>query len=163
MSKNTGTPKRRITRITKVPVLEEVEETDDSEVDDVPAGASVLKQMPWSMKIENLEAEILITAAKLPNFTSGMFDSGDLAIETLNMPTLSFNHYFRTWLKSPRPRKVDLHALTTLGESVEHWKMVLVPIAMGFSEFDTTEEDLWTTQIAFSASEIEIIPTNKVK
>ena len=49
------------------------------------------------------------------------------------------------------------------GESVERWKMNLVPIAMGFAEFDTVEEDLWTTQIAFSASDIEIVPTNKIK
>lgn len=163
MSKNNGPPPRRLTRITKAPVLEEVKEVDDADLDEIPSGTGVLKQMPWSMKIEHLETEIPITAAKLPNFTSGMLDSGDLAVETLNMPALSFNHYFRTWLRTPKPRMVELHALTTLGESVERWKMALIPIAMGFSEFDTTEEDLWTTQIAFSASDIEIIPTSKVK
>lgn len=160
MSKNNGPPKHRITRIAKAPALEGVEEVDCP--DEIPAGAAVLKQMPWSMKVEHLGTEIPITAAKLPSFTSGMLDSGDLAIETLNIPALSFNHYFRTWLRTPKPRMVELHALTTLGESVERWKMALIPIAMGFSEFDTTEEDLWTTQIAFSASDIEIIPTNKI-
>jgi len=163
MSKNDGTPKRRIARMTKASAAKEIEETSEPEVAEVPAGAVALKQMPWSMKVEGLEADIPITAAKLPNFTSGMLNSGDLAVETLNMPTSSFNQYFRTWLGTPKPRKVELHALTTLGESVERWKMTLVPIAMGFSEFDTMEEDLWTTQIAFSASDIDIIPTNKVK
>jgi len=160
MSKSEGVLKRRVVRAAKVAPVKEAEETVEAEV---PAGAVALKQMPWSMKIDGLEAEVPITAAKLPNFTSGMLSSGDLAVETLNMPTSSFNHYFRTWLGTPKPRKVDLHALTTLGESVERWKMTLVPIAMGFSEFDTMEEDLWTTQVAFSASDIEIVPTNKVK
>jgi hypothetical protein len=160
MSKNDSAPKRRVARLAKAPTIKEAEESVEAEV---PAGAVALKQMPWSMKVENLEADIPITAAKLPNFTSGMLNSGDLAVETLNMPTSSFNQYFRTWLGTPKPRRVELHALTTLGESVERWKMTLVPIAMGFSEFDTMEEDLWTTQIAFSASDIEIIPTNKMK
>ncbi len=162
MSKSDKPVARRVTRISKA--APKVDPTPvESEVDEVPAGAVALKQMPWSMKIEGLEAEIPITAAKLPNFTSGMLNNGDLAVETLNMPTCAFNQYFRSWLGLPRPRKVELHALTTLGESVERWKMNLVPIAMGFSEFDTVEEDLWTTQIAFSATDIEIVPTNKVK
>jgi len=160
MSREEKKVTRRASRVAKVATQVESAAADEVEV---PAGAVALKQMPWSMKIEGLETEIPITAAKLPNFTSGMLSSGDLAVETLNMPTCAFNQYFRSWLGLPRPRKVELHALTTLGESVERWKMNLVPIAMGFAEFDTVEEDLWTTQIAFSASDIEIVPTNKIK
>jgi hypothetical protein len=160
MSKSDSGSIRKAVRKAKAAPTRAVEETEEIEV---PAGAVALKQMPWSMKIEGLEADIPITAAKLPSFTSGMLTSGDLAVETLNMPTSSFNHYFRAWLGLPKPRKVELHALTTLGESVERWKMTLVPIAMGFAEFDTAEEELWTTQVAFSATEIEIVPTNKIK
>jgi hypothetical protein len=160
MSREEKKVTRRASRVAKVSTKSESAGAEEVEV---PAGAVALKQMPWSMKIEGLETEIPITAAKLPNFTSGMLNSGDLAVETLNMPTCAFNQYFRSWLGLPRPRKVELHALTTLGESVERWKMNLVPIAMGFAEFDTVEEDLWTTQIAFSASDIEIVPTNKIK
>jgi hypothetical protein len=61
----------------------------------------------------------------------------------------------------PMPRKLTLKIFDVLGAEVEQWTMVAVPGAMGFSELDVREDGPWVTQIAFSATEINIDPTKR--
>jgi hypothetical protein len=63
---------------------------------------------------------------------------------------------------TPKPRKVTLKMLDVVGNDVEKWTMVGVPGAMGFAELDIQDDAPWTTQLAFSATEIKIEPVKAV-
>jgi hypothetical protein len=136
-----------------IPELEELEEDEDG---------FIVKRPPWIMRVEGLDVDIPLTGIKLPMFTTGMIDRGDITIETISVPEIALNSYFRSWLMTPKPRKVTLKMLDVVGNDVEKWTMVGVPGAMGFAELDIQDDAPWTTQLAFSATEIKIEPVKAV-
>jgi len=134
-----------------IPELEELEEDEDG---------FIVKRPPWIMRVEGLDVDIPLTGIKLPMFTTGMIDRGDITIETISVPEIALNSYFRSWLMTPRPRRVTLKMLDVMGLDVEQWTMTAVPAAMGFTELDIQDDAPWSTQVAFSATEIKIEPTS---
>lgn len=137
-------------------IEEEIVEGDDQE----PEGF-MIKKAPWVMKIDGSDHAIPLTGVKFPMFTSGMIDRGELTIETINTAGNSLNHYFRTWLGAPRPRKVEIEALDSTGLPLEHWTFSAVPAAMGFADHNVREDEPWMTQIVFSVSEVKIKPKSE--
>lgn len=144
----------------KEPTLAQVPEPEELEADAEHEGGFVVKRTPWIMRVEGLELDIPLTGMKLPLFTTGMVDRGDITIETINIPEIALNSYFRTWLVSPKPRKVTLKMLDVAGLEIEQWTMIAVPGAMGFAELDVQDDAPWVTQVAFSATEIKISPAS---
>jgi hypothetical protein len=136
------------------PVIEE-EEEDLEELEEDPEGF-VIKKSPWIMKIEGNNQDIPLTGVKFPMFTSGMIDRGELTIETINAPGNRLNQYFRAWLSSPRPRKMEIRAVDPVGAPIETWTLQATPAAMGFSDHNVREDDPWTTQVVFTVSEVKI-------
>ena len=116
---------------------------------------------PWSMRIAGLKTEIIISAMKMPTFTTGMLNRGDITIEVVNTPQIPLNAYFRLWMATPSLRAVELDVFDADGDKIEMWKMNAVPAVMGFSEFSTFAEDPWATQIMFSVSDIKIEASQK--
>ena len=110
------------------------------------------------MRVDGLNLDVPLTSLKLPTFTTGMIDQGTLTIETVNIPEIALNSYFRTWLMKPLPRRLQLKIVDVSGKDVETWSMLAVPGAMGFSELDVQDDSPWVTQVAFSISEINIEP-----
>ena len=150
--------KKRKRRI-KEPVASQIPEPEELEADEPHEGGFVVKRTPWVMRVEGLDVDIPLTGIKLPMFTTGMIDRGDITIETINVPEIALNSYFRSWLMAPKPRKVTLKMLDVAGIEIEQWTMTGVPGAMGFAELDIQDDAPWTTQVAFSATEIQIKPT----
>jgi len=116
---------------------------------------------PWILRVAGLKTEIIVSAMKLPTFTTGMLSKGEATIEVANSPQMPLNAYFRTWMAAPSPRNIELDVLASTGEKIEVWKMSAVPAAMGFSEFSTIAEDPWSTQVMFSVSDIKIESKSK--
>lgn len=141
--------------IAQVPEVEELVADEEHE-----EGGFEVKRPPWLMRIEGLDLDIPLTGLKLPMFTTGMIDRGDFTIETINVPEIALNSYFRSWLMKPAPRRVELRMLDGIGKDVERWTMLAVPGAMGFSELDVQDDTPWVTQVAYSATEIRIEPTS---
>lgn len=144
----------------KEPTVTQVPEPEELEADEVHEGGFVVKRPPWIMRVEGLDVDVPLTGIKLPMFTTGMIDRGDITIETINVPEIALNSYFRGWLMTPKPRRVTLKMLDVAGVDVEQWTMVAVPGAMGFAELDIQDDAPWSTQVAFSATEIKIEPTS---
>jgi hypothetical protein len=138
----------------------ELPEPEELEADAEHEGGFVVKRPPWIMRVEGLDLDIPLTGVKLPMFTTGMIDRGDITIETINVPEIALNSYFRGWLMTPKPRRVTLKMLDGAGLDVEQWTMTAVPGAMGFAELDIQDDAPWATQVAFSATEIKIEPTS---
>lgn len=131
---------------------------EELEADLEHEGGFVVKRPPWIMRVEGLDLDIPLTGTKLPMFTTGMIDRGDITIETINVPEIALNSYFRSWLMSPKSRRVTLKMLDASGAEIELWTMTAVPGAMGFAELDIQDDAPWVTQVAFSATEIKIDP-----
>jgi hypothetical protein len=146
----------------KEPEVSQLPEPEELEADAEHEGGFVVKRTPWVMRVEGLDADVPLTGLKLPMFTTGMSDRGDITIETINIPEIALNSYFRSWLMTPKPRKVTLRILDVVGVDVEQWTMVAVPGAMGFAELDVQDDAPWVTQVAFSATEIKIEPVTKL-
>ena len=140
--------------INPVPEAEEVE----AEAEETHEEGFTVKRPPWIMRVEGLNLDVPLTGLKLPMFTTGMIDRGDITIETINIPEIALNSYFRSWLIAPKPRKMELRILDGVGSDVEKWSLIAVPGAMGFSELDVQDDAPWVTQVAFSATEIKIEP-----
>lgn len=134
-------------------VLEAVAEAVEAEAD-----GFMVKRSPWLLRIDGLNLDIPLTGIKLPMFTTGMLDRGDLTIETFSTPDLSLNRYFREWMSKPLPRRTEIRVLHVDGSDVEKWTFNAVPGAMGFGELDLQDDSPWVTQVAFSISEINITP-----
>ena len=132
---------------------------DDLDLDD--QNAYVIKRPPWILRIDGLDVDVPLTGLKLPMFTTGVADRGDMTIETINIPEIALNSYFRIWLMAPLPRRVKLDILDAMGSKVESWSMSAGPGAMGFSELDIQDDAPWSTQIAFSVTDINIAPQKK--
>lgn len=122
----------------------------------------IVKRVPWTLRVDGLDVDIPLTGIKLPTFTSGMIDRGDVTIETINVPEIALNSYFRGWLSKPTPRRVQLKVLDTGGNLIETWSMLAVPGAMGFGDLDVQDDSPWVTQIAFSINEVKIEPFHKI-
>ena len=137
----------------EVIVEEEVEEDGESE-------GFTVKRPPWIMRVDGLNLDIPLTGLKFPMFTTGMIDRGDVTIETINIPEIALNSYFRSWLMKPLPRKVQIKVLDGAGSDIETWSFSAVPGAMGFSELDVQDDAPWVTQVAFSMTEIQIKTSN---
>lgn len=137
----------------EVIVEEEVEEDGESE-------GFTVKRPPWIMRVDGLNLDIPLTGLKFPMFTTGMIDRGDVTIETINIPEIALNSYFRSWLMKPLPRKVQIKVLDGAGSDIETWSFSAVPGAMGFSELDVQDDAPWVTQVAFSMTEIQIKTAN---
>ena len=152
--------KKRKSKI-KEPVVPQAPDPEELMDDELPESGFVIKRQPWIVRIAGLDLDIPLTGLKLPLFTTGMIDRGDITIETINVPEIALNSYFRSWLMKPTPRKLTLKVFDILGVEVEQWTMSAVPGAMGFSELDIREDDPWVTQIAFSATEINIEPAKR--
>lgn len=118
----------------------------------------VVKRAPWILRVDGLELEIPLTGLKLPTFTTGMIDQGSITIETINIPEIALNSYFRSWLMKPIPRGLKIRMLHPDGKDVETWTMSATPAAMGFSELDVQDDAPWVTQVAFSVTGIKIEP-----
>jgi hypothetical protein len=146
----------------KEPTVNQVPEPEEIDIEDELEDGFTVKRPPWIMRVEGLDLDIPLTGAKLPMFTTGMIDRGDITIETISVPEIALNSYFRSWLMTPKPRKVTLKMLDVVGNDVEKWTMVGVPGAMGFAELDIQDDAPWTTQLAFSATEIKIEPVKAV-
>jgi hypothetical protein len=131
-------------------VLEEADEAEDG---------FMVKRPPWLMRVDGLNLDVPLTGLKLPTFTTGMIDQGSMTIETINVPEIALNSYFRSWLMKPLPRRVTLKVLDGVGKDVETWTMSATPAAMGFSELDVQDDAPWVTQVAFSVNEIKIEPS----
>jgi|688.fasta_scaffold1112927_2 hypothetical protein len=145
----------------KEPTVTQVPEVEEPIIDEEQEeGGFEVKRPPWLMRIEGLDLDIPLTGLKLPMFTTGMIDRGDFTIETINVPEIALNSYFRSWLMKPAPRRVELRMLDGIGKDVERWTMLAVPGAMGFSELDVQDDAPWVTQVAYSATEIKIEPTS---
>jgi hypothetical protein len=145
----------------KEPTVTQVPEVEEPIIDEEQEeGGFEVKRPPWLMRIEGLDLDIPLTGLKLPMFTTGMIDRGDFTIETINVPEIALNSYFRSWLMKPAPRRVELRMLDGIGKDVERWTMLAVPGAMGFSELDVQDDAPWVTQVAHSATEIRIEPTS---
>ena len=144
----------------KEPTAAQAPEPEVLEAEEADEGGFVVKRPPWIMRVEGLDVDIPLTGIKLPMFTTGMIDRGDITIETINVPEIALNSYFRSWLMTPKPRRVTLKMLDLVGDAVEQWTMVGVPGAMGFGELDIQDDAPWSTQVAFSATEIKIEPTS---
>lgn len=136
----------------------EVEVTEELMSDESHEEGFTVKRPPWIMRVDGLNLDIPLTGVKLPMFTTGMIDRGDVTIETINIPEIALNSYFRNWLMTPRPRRVELRMLDGVGGDIEKWKLIAVPGAMGFAELDVQDDAPWVTQVAFSATEIVIEP-----
>jgi hypothetical protein len=145
----------------KEPSVTQVPEPEELDVDDGHEGGFVVKRTPWLMRVDGLDLDIPLTGLKLPMFTTGMIDRGDFTIETINVPEIALNSYFRSWLMKPLPRGVKIKILDVAGADVEEWTMTAVPGAMGFAELDVQDDAPWVTQVAFSATEIRIDPATK--
>ena len=143
----------------KEPTVAQVPEPEELETDELHEDGFVVKRPPWIMRVEGLDVDIPLTGIKLPMFTTGMIDRGDITIETINVPEIALNSYFRSWLMTPKPRRVTLKMLDVAGSDIEQWTMVGVPGAMGFAELDIQDDAPWSTQVAFSATEIKIEPS----
>jgi len=143
------------------PVKQEAPPPIEDDLDLEDQGAYVIKRPPWILKIDGLDVDVPLTGLKLPMFTTGVADRGDMTIETINIPEISLNSYFRAWLMAPLPRKVKLDILDAMGSKVESWSMSAVPGAMGFSELDIQDDAPWSTQIAFSVANVSITPQKK--
>lgn len=135
----------------------------DEVIEEDAAGESegfTVKRPPWIMRVDGLNLDIPLTGLKLPMFTTGMIDRGDVTIETINIPEIALNSYFRSWLMKPLPRKVQIKVLDGAGSDIETWSFSAVPGAMGFSELDVQDDAPWVTQVAFSMTEIQIKTAN---
>lgn len=137
------------------PPEEEVEEEATEETE-----GFTVKRPPWIMRVEGINLDIPLTGLKFPMFTTGMIDRGDLTIETINIPEIALNSYFRSWLMKPLPRKVQIKVLDGVGSDIETWSFSAVPGAMGFSELDVQDDTPWVTQVAFSITEIQVKAAN---
>lgn len=148
------------------PVLEEA--VPEPQPESVPAedsvdegeGGFVVKRVPWILRVDGLDVDIPLTGIKLPTFTTGMIDRGDITIELVNLPEIALNSYFRGWLMKPLPKRINLRVLDVSGRDIEVWGMTAVPGAMGFAELDVQDDAPWVTQVAFSVTEIRIDPGN---
>lgn len=136
-------------------ILEAVAEAVEEVVEEAEKGFT-MKRSPWIMRIEGLSADVPLTGIKLPTFTSGMIDRGDLTIETINVPEIALNSYFRSWLMKPLPRKIEIKVLHSDGTPIETWAMQATPGAMGFGELDVQDDAPWVTQVAFSVVDVKI-------
>jgi len=149
--------------VKKVPQAEKVEvpevvtppppPTEEAEDD---ADGFVVKRSPWLLRVDGLDVDIPLTGVKLPMFTTGMIDRGDLTIETFSSPEIKLNSYFREWMTKPIPRRLELRILHTDGSNIERWTFNATPAAMGFGELDVQDDAPWVTQVAFSITEIKI-------
>lgn len=142
----------------KDPIVSQAAELDELQADEVHEEGFTVKRVPWILRVDGLDVDIPLTGIKLPTFTTGMIDRGDMTIETINVPEIALNSYFRSWLMKPLPRRVQLKVLDVTGKDIETWGMTAVPGAMGFSELDVQDDAPWVTQVAFSLSEIKISP-----
>ena len=149
------------------PILEEVQSVERVEIeapeeieeeDDDGGGGFVVKRVPWILRVDGLDVDIPLTGIKLPTFTTGMIDRGDVTIELVNLPEIALNGYFRSWLMKPLPRRLKLQVVDVVGKPIETWGMTAVPGAMGFAELDVQDDAPWVTQVAFSVTEIKIEP-----
>jgi hypothetical protein len=147
------------------PILEEVQPVAQVEIeapeeieeeDDDGSGGFVVKRVPWILRVDGLDVDIPLTGIKLPTFTTGMIDRGDVTIELVNLPEIALNGYFRSWLMKPLPRRLKLQVVDVVGKPIETWEMTAVPGAMGFAELDVQDDAPWVTQVAFSVTEIKI-------
>jgi hypothetical protein len=155
-----GDEKKRV-RKRKEPEVSQIPEVDDLKVDEPhEEGGFEVKRPPWILRVEGLDLDIPLTGLKLPTFTTGMIDRGDITIETINVPEIALNSYFRSWLMKPLPRRIEIKVLDGVGKDVESWQATAVPGAMGFSELDVQDDAPWVTQVAFSVSEIKIEPSS---
>ena len=146
-------------RKVKEPEVSQTPKIEDLEMDEThEEGGFEVKRSPWLLRVEGLDVDIPLTGIKLPTFTSGMIDRGDVTIETINVPEIALNSYFRGWLMKPLPRRLHLKVLDAAGKDIESWHMTAVPGAMGFSELDVQDDAPWVTQVAFSITEIRIEP-----
>jgi len=151
-----GDEKKR-SRKRKEPNVSQLPEVDDLKVNEIhEEGGFEVKRPPWILRVEGLDLDIPLTGLKLPTFTSGMIDRGDITIETINVPEIALNSYFRSWLMKPLPRRIEIKVLDGIGKDIECWKASAVPGAMGFSELDVQDDAPWVTQVAFSVTEIKI-------
>lgn len=146
----------------KDPIVSQEAELEEPAADESHDEGFTVKRVPWILRVEGVDIDIPLTGIKLPTFTSGMIDRGDMTIETINVPEIALNNYFRNWLMKPLPKRVQLKILDTAGKDVEVWSMSAVPGAMGFSELDVQDDAPWVTQVAFSISEIKIEPAKSI-
>jgi hypothetical protein len=151
--------KKKMKDLTEPPPEPIVEQVEVEEEDEQSEGF-VVKRPPWIMRVDGLDLDIPLTGLKLPMFTTGMIDRGDVTIETINIPEIALNSYFRSWLMKPLPRKVQIKVLDGAGVDIETWSFSAVPGAMGFSELDVQDDAPWVTQVAFSMTEIQIKTAN---
>ena len=143
------------------PPPEPVEVSIEEEVgEDGEAEGFTVKRPPWIMRVDGLNLDIPLTGLKFPVFTTGMIDRGDVTVETINIPEIALNSYFRSWLMKPLPWKVQIEVLDGAGADIETWSFSAVPGAMGFSELDVQDDAPWVTQVAFSMTEIQIKTSN---
>lgn len=140
----------------KDPIVAQPDELEESKVDEEHDEGFMVKRVPWVLRVDGLDVDIPLTGIKLPTFTTGMIDRGDVTIEIVNLPEIALNSYFRGWLAKPLPRRLQLRVLDVMGKDIETWGMTAVPGAMGFAELDVQDDAPWVTQVAFSVTEIKI-------
>ncbi len=137
-------------------IVAQPDELEESKVDEEHDEGFMVKRVPWVLRVDGLDVDIPLTGIKLPTFTTGMIDRGDVTIEIVNLPEIALNSYFRGWLAKPLPRRLQLRVLDVMGKDIETWGMTAVPGAMGFAELDVQDDAPWVTQVAFSVTEIKI-------
>lgn len=155
MSEETKTKRK-----TKEPTVTQVPVPEDLKADEGHEEGFVVKRVPWVLRVEGLDVDVPLTGLKLPMLTTGMADRGDVTIETINVPEIALNSYFRSWLIKPSSRRIKLKIFDTAGKDIETWEMLAVPGAMGFAELDVQDDAPWVTQVAFSVTEIKIDPAS---
>jgi hypothetical protein len=135
--------------------------TDEAEPADDEEGFTV-KRMPWTLRIEGLDVEIPLSGMKLPMFSLGSADGGEMLIETLNIIGNTLNSYLNKWLRSPSYKKLTINVLDPIGTPLEVWRMEAKPTVMGFSPLDIQDDAPWVTQMVLVARDITIDPPDDV-
>lgn len=133
------------------------EETDDEESANEPF---VIKRIPWILKVQGLDREIMLSGLKMPALQAGAPDSGDMLVEILNVPGHLFNGYINQWLRNPSKRKIEIQTLDQVGTPLEIWRLDAIPTVMGFGPIDIKDDAPWVTQVVFKASDITIIDSS---
>ena len=136
----------------------EIDSSSEDEDDEAESeeGSYEIKRVPWKLKIDGLDAEIVLTGLKLPMFQSGAAEGGDMMIEYPNMPGHLFNKFMNSWLRVPQSKKITVECYDPGGVPLENWEMTVVPAVMGCSPLNVKDDSPWVTQIIFKASSISI-------
>jgi hypothetical protein len=133
---------------------EDDEQTDDEESASEPF---IIKRVPWILRVEDLNREIMLSGVKMPALQAGAPDSGDMLVEILNVPGHLFNGYINQWLRNPSKRKIEIQTLDQAGTPLEIWRLDAIPTVMGFAPIDIKDDAPWVTQVVFKVSDINII------